>query len=497
MLTTLDELQLTDNTLVVFTSDNGGLRLPQEESRGHFVSGGFRGDKGTIYEGGHRVPLIIRMGSRFRGISSLTQGSAIDSLVGIHDLYATIAELTGVPMSAGEGLDSLSFLPVLAGQRATGPRQAMVHEANAPDSQDPDGGITGRHFAYRSGQYKLVFDSSDTPLELYDLETDPAESANLIGRGEHRDRVARMREEFEAVLSSARTAPLTDGNEQPTVEINEPQDGSAFSLGETIQFRASASDAEDGALDDSIVWNSDIDGNLGNGPLLSVSALTVGEHRISASVTDSAGSTGSSSIVVAIAAATANRLPVVSITMPADGVTVAQGASVEFSATASDAEDGPLDDSITWSSSIDGALGTGSTITSSTLSPGGHTISAQVTDSAGVTRSDSITITVSAQANAPPSVSIESPSDGSSFTQGSSVDLRARSSDPEDGSVDASIEWTSSIDGVLGGGASIAISTLSVGTHTITASATDSAPRYCSASNVMPLPGNSRRIPTL
>jgi arylsulfatase A len=475
IIRTLDRRGLLEDTLIIFTSDNGGLRLLQEENRGHLVSGGFRGDKGTIYEGGHRVPLIVKLGSRFRGVSSLAPGSAIDSLVGIHDLYATLAELTGVPMTAGEGLDSLSFLPLLTGQTATGPRRAMVHEANAPDDLDPDGGITGRHFAYRSGPYKLVFDSSGTALELYNLDTDPAESSNLIGRGEHRDRVARMRDEFEAVRSSERTAPLTDGNGQPVVEINEPQNGSAFSFGETIGFRASASDAEDGELDESIVWNSDIDGNLGTGPLLSVSALTVGEHRISASVTDSGGATGSSSITVAIVATTANQLPVVSITMPADGVTLAQGAPVEFSADASDAEDGSLDDVIAWSSNIDGALGTGGTITVSTLSTGSHVISAQVTDSASATRKDSITISVSAQANSPPSVDIESPSDSSSFADGSNVDLRARSSDPEDGSVDDSIEWTSSIDGILGNGASIAVSTLSVGAHTITATAMDSA----------------------
>jgi hypothetical protein len=349
----------------------------------------------------------------------------------------------------------------------------MVHEADAPEDFNPDG-ITGRHFAYRSGKYKLIFDSTEKPLELYDLDADPAETTNLIGRQEHRVRVASMQEELEAVRSSERTAPLPGSNEQPIVTIGEPQDGSSFSLEETIQFRASASDAEDGVLDESIVWSSDIDGDLGNGPLVSASAMTIGEHRVTASVTDSAGSTTSSSIVVAITDATSNQSPIVSITTPADGVSVPQGVPVEFSATASDAEDGPIGASIAWSSSIDGAFGIGDTVTSSALSPGSHTISAQVTDSAGATRSDSITITVSAQVNAAPSVSIESPSDGASFVQGSSVDFRARASDPEDGSVDSSVEWTSSIDGVLGSGASIAVSTLSIGTHTITASATDS-----------------------
>jgi arylsulfatase A-like enzyme len=376
---TLDSRGLLDDTLIIFSSDNGGLRVHKEVQSGHFVSGSFRGDKGTIYEGGHRVPLIIKWGSQAFGTSSLPPGSAIDALVGVHDLYATIAELTGTTMSAGEGLDSLSLLPILMGKQSTGPRRTMVHEADAPERLNPDG-ITGRHFAYRSGNYKLIFDDTKAPLELYDLDADPAESTNLIGRQEHRDRVALMREKFKAVRSGERTAPLPDSNEHPVVRIVEPQDGSSFSFEETVQFLASASDAEDG----------------------------------------------------------------------------------------------PISASIAWSSSIDGAFGTGDSVTSSTLSPGSHTISAQVTDSAGATQSDSITITVSAQFNATPSVSIESPSDGASFVQGSSVDFRARSSDPEDGSVDSSIEWTSSIDGVLGSGASMAVSTLTIGTHTITASATDS-----------------------
>jgi arylsulfatase A len=475
ILSTLDSRDLLNDTLIIFTSDNGGLRIPEEENNGHFVSGGFRGDKGTIYEGGHRVPLIIKWGPGSFGNSSLAPGSAIDSLVGVHDLYATIAELVGDSMGAGEGLDSLSFLPILMDQQGAAVRQAMVHEADAPDRQDPDGGISGRHFAYRSGQYKLIFDSTDAPLELYDLDADPAESTNLINRNEHRDRVARMRDEFKAVLSSERTAPLPDGNEQPTITISEPQDGSSFSFGETIQFRASASDAEDGLLDGSIVWSSDIDGILGNGPLVPASAMTLGEHRVTASVTDSAGATASSSIVVSITNASTNQSPIVSITMPADGVTIPQGELVEFSATASDPEDGPIESAIGRSSSIDGDLGEGGTISSSTLSQGSHTITAQVTDSAGETRSDSISVTISAQTNVSPTVIIDSPSDAASFTRGTSVDFRARADDPEDGSIGSSIEWISSIDGALGSGASMTISTLSVGTHTITAAATDSA----------------------
>jgi hypothetical protein len=98
-----------------------------------------------------------------------------------------------------------------------------------------------------------------------------------------------------------------------------------------------------------------------------------------------------------------------------------------------------------------------------------------LTESAGEARSDSISVTILAQTNGSPTVVIDSPSGAASFTRGSSVDFGARSDDPEDRSIGSSNEWTSSIDGALGSGASITISTVSIGTHTSTAAATNSA----------------------
>ena len=414
IIRTLDRHSLLDDTLIIFTSDNGGISKRYEERKGHFVSGNLRGDKGTIYEGGHRVPLIIKWGRKAFETSSLPPGSAIDALVGIHDLYATIADLIGVSMSAGEGLDSLSFLPILTGRQSTSPRRTMVHEADAPERYGS--GPKVRHFAYRSGRFKLVFDNAQSPVELYDLEADPSESTNLIARQQFTNRVALMREEFDAVLLSERTAPLSGSNEQPIVTIDEPLDGSSFSFEQTVHFRASASDVEDGALDESIVWTSDIDGNLGNGSLVSASAMTPAEHRVTATVTDSAGSTASSSIVVVITEVTSNQSPIVSITTPADGISVPVGARVEFSATASDPEDGSIDSSIEWTSSIDGILSTGASIAISDLSVGIHTITASATDSAGATGSAMISVTVS---DSTPSVPDDSPSDASGSGGGS------------------------------------------------------------------------------
>src|SRR5439155_876583 len=137
--------------------------------------------------------------------------------------------------------------------------------------------------------------------------------------------------------------------------------------------------------------------------------------------------------------------PTVAITAPASGAILEIGAATTLTATASDPEDGSLAPVVAWTSSRDGALGTGGSITLSTLSAGAHVITASATDTGGK--------------NGPPPVT-----------------------DAEEGDLGAAIHWTSSRDGALGTGASFALSTLSTGTHTITASVTDAAGRTASRS---------------
>jgi S-adenosylmethionine hydrolase len=160
--------------------------------------------------------------------------------------------------------------------------------------------------------------------------------------------------------------------------------------------------------------------------------------------------------------------PSVTITAPADGTTVNDGAAVNFTGTASDTEDGDITAAISWTSSIDGALGTGGSV-NATLSVGTHTITATVTDSGGLPASDVITVHV----NGGPSVTITAPANGTTVNDGTAVNFTGTASDNEDGDLTAAISWTSSIDGALGTGGSVN-ATLSVGTHTITATVTDS-----------------------
>ena len=168
-----------------------------------------------------------------------------------------------------------------------------------------------------------------------------------------------------------------------------------------------------------------------------------------------------------------NQPPTVTITSPSNGSTFTEGNSISFGATATDPEDGDVSDSLVWSSNIDGQIGTGSSFSTTALSVGSHTITAMAMDAHGLPGSDMISITVNLAENQPPTVTITSPSNDSTFTEGNSISFGATAIDPEDGDVSGSLVWSSSIDGQIGTGSSFSTAVLSVGTHTITATAMD------------------------
>jgi hypothetical protein len=166
-----------------------------------------------------------------------------------------------------------------------------------------------------------------------------------------------------------------------------------------------------------------------------------------------------------------NAPPTVSITAPADGASFNEGDTISFTGTANDTEDGDVTADLVWESDLDGPIGTGGSF-SSVLSPGTHTVTASVTDSGGASGSDSITVTV-IPGNTPPTVSITAPAAGSSFDEGTSITFTGTANDTEDGDISAGLEWVSNLDGQIGTGGSFS-AVLSVGTHTVTASVTDS-----------------------
>ena len=438
-------------------------------------------------------------------------------------------------------------------------------------------------------------------------------------------------------------------NDPPVVTITAPADGSSFDIGDSVSFAGTATDTEDGNITGSLTWTSSLDGSIGSGGSFSTSSLSLGNHLITASVTDSGGSTrndtinltindpnsngpqtavydaglgaplcaiagtscdstslldgrgtlgpepnqpntldvcndgtagtyhvdesndrivvtavngsdftegdtvridatvwawstftsdsldlyyaadanspswvfiatlqpsgtdqqtlsatytlptgtlqavranfryqGSASpcsggtyddhddLVFAVGSAGGNTAPAVTINAPANGSTFTAGDSINFSGTANDTEDGDISSSLSWTSSLDGTIGAGAFFSTSSLSVGTHTITASVTDSGGLSGSDNISVTINNVPNDPPTVSITAPADGSSFNDGDNVSFTGTANDTEDGNISASLSWTSSLDGSIGSGASFSTNTLSVGSHTITASVTDS-----------------------
>ncbi len=168
-----------DNTLVIFTSDNGCSKVAGIETlakQGHKVSANLRGSKADIWDGGHRVPFIARWPGKIQ------PGSTCNQLICLTDLFATVAEIIGTTTPNGSCEDSVSFLPGLIGQPIPSSRQGVVHHS-----------ISG-HFAYRTGNWKLILARAsggwsspkenevgkDAPkAQLYNMASDISEQNNL------------------------------------------------------------------------------------------------------------------------------------------------------------------------------------------------------------------------------------------------------------------------------------------------------------------------------
>ncbi len=264
-------------------------------------------------------------------------------------------------------------------------------------------------------------------------------------------------------------------NLPPDVEITSPADNDSFVEGDTIDFAGVAEDPEDGALSGSdLSWLSSIDGIFGSGESVSIDTFSPGVHTITLTGTDSEGLDGFASITVVVNVP-GNDPPTATILGPADGSTFVAGDDVELLGEASDPEDGALTDTaLEWTSTLDGALGTGEALTIDTLSAGSHTIQLTATDSGGAVGTDSIGLTV-LPANTAPTATITSPSTGSSYEAGDTISFAGTANDPEDGALSgSSLVWQSSLDGAMGTGASLSYASLTVGLHQVTLTAVDS-----------------------
>src|SRR5262249_29008699 len=129
VLGAIDRLELADNTMVIFSSDNGavagtGIHEDHPQIKGHAINGPLRGAKTEVYEGGHREPLLVRWPGHVQPATESAQ------LVALTDLLATFADLLHRPLPHDGGEDSFSFLPVLSGtDHAPGLRTSLVNDS--------------------------------------------------------------------------------------------------------------------------------------------------------------------------------------------------------------------------------------------------------------------------------------------------------------------------------------------------------------------------------
>jgi arylsulfatase A-like enzyme/acetyl esterase/lipase len=162
VLRALDESGVADDTLVIFTADNGTSRgfakYAELEKSGVNIRASFRADKASIYEGGHRVPFILRWPGK------AAAGSSCAETICLNDFMATAAAITGAELPANAAEDSNNILPLFLGNSAAPGHSLVVNHS------------IGGQFAIRRGKWKLVLAKR---TELYDLEADVKETKNL------------------------------------------------------------------------------------------------------------------------------------------------------------------------------------------------------------------------------------------------------------------------------------------------------------------------------
>lgn len=211
LLSLLDRHRLAENTIVIFTTDNGPAH-PRYTS-------GLRGQKGTVYEGGIRVPFFVRWPGR------LTGGREIDRIAAHIDVVPTLLEAAGVAAPGGLALDGRSLVPLLEGKNTSWPDRTLFFQWHRGDEAE-----LYRAFAARSQRFKLVQSAGVAPgkmptepvFELFDIAADPFETQDVAKR--FPQFAARLKSDYEAWfrdVTSARQFAL------PRIIVGSPHENPA------------------------------------------------------------------------------------------------------------------------------------------------------------------------------------------------------------------------------------------------------------------------------
>jgi arylsulfatase A len=241
LLRKLDDLKLAERTVVLFLTDNG----PNSDR----FNGGLRGRKGSVHEGGIRVPLFVRWPGRIR------PGIAVKEIAAHVDLFPTLLDLAGVPAPRGPALDGASLAPLLLGDGNEWPdRKLFTHQSRGGEVEPVPGSV-------RTRRWRLVNDGRK--WELFDMEADPGEKADAAER--HPAIAADLRKAYEdwfrdVTARPVERLPIPVGLEAaPEVELPAPE---AYLKG-AVRWMGKSGWANDWitnwtGLDDQVRWEIDV-----------------------------------------------------------------------------------------------------------------------------------------------------------------------------------------------------------------------------------------------
>jgi len=196
VLATLDELGIAGRTIVLFTSDNGGLSTSEGAPTSNAP---LRAGKGWLYEGGLRVPLLLR----WPGV--ITTGQVCETPVITNDIYATLLEMAGQPARPDQHCDGTSLVPLVKGAGPLARETLYWHYPHYGNQGGSPGG------AIRDRDWKLIEFFEDQHVELYNLREDPKEERNLAAEMPERAKVLRDKlAEWRKAVSAEMPTPNPD-----------------------------------------------------------------------------------------------------------------------------------------------------------------------------------------------------------------------------------------------------------------------------------------------
>ena len=195
IVTALKDNGQYNNTLLIVTSDNGGLADQPAEKEGHQSNGGWKGNKNSPLEGGHRVPFFAVWPGRITP-------SITEELVSNQDILATLAALVGTRIPSDQAMDSNNLLPLLTGEGTFQKRNIFLQQAGSQCE-----------VMVRKMPYKLIMQSDQkrthfTPIKMFDLKADPHEDVNLLEQPKYRPISQSLLSEYKNIVQSkCSTAP--------------------------------------------------------------------------------------------------------------------------------------------------------------------------------------------------------------------------------------------------------------------------------------------------